>query len=191
MSKRLPYPKFEAATGAKYWRSLREQAESPEFQEAILREFPEGASQPPEGVSRRDFFKYMGASMALAGVAACRRPDERILPYSRQPEEFIPGVPLFFATAMPWNGTAIGLLVENHEGRPTKIEGNPLHPESLGGTNTWAQAEVLTMYDPDRSTGPTAKGESRSWDEASAALRALGARHMGQGGKGLAILTEA
>src|SRR5215831_17755154 len=190
MSKRLPYPKFEAATGAKYWRSLREEAESPEVQEAILREFPDGASQPPEGVSRRDFFKYMGASMALAGVAGCRRPDERILPYSKQPEEVIPGVPLYFATAMPWNGTAVGLVVESHEGRPTKIEGNPKHPDSLGGANTFVQADVLNLYDPDRSTGPTEKGNGRTWDDALAALSALGAKHKAQGGKGLAILTE-
>jgi len=154
MSKRLPYPKLEASTGEKYWRSLREEADAPDFQDALLREFPDGASEPPEGVSRRDFFRYMGASMALAGVAACRRPDERILPYAKAPEDVIPGNPLFFATAMGWNGTAIGLLVESHEGRPTKIEGNPRHPESLGATNTFAQAEVLNMWDPDRSDSP-------------------------------------
>ena len=191
MSKRLPYPKFEGQTGEKYWRSLREQADSPALLDEIEREFPDGAAVAPDGVSRRDFFKYMGASVALAGVAACRRPDEKILPYSKQPEEVIPGVPLYFATVMPWNGTAVGLVVESHEGRPTKIEGNPLHPESLGSTNTWIQADVLNLYDPDRSTSPAQKGENRSWGDAVAALRALGAKHRKEGGKGLAILTEA
>jgi len=191
MSKRLPYPKFEGHTGEKYWRSLREHADSPAFQDEVEREFPDGAAVAPDGVSRRDFFKYMGASMALAGVAACRRPDERILPYAKQPEEIIPGVPLYFATAMAWNGTAVGLVVESHEGRPTKIEGNPKHPESLGSTNSWIQADVLNLYDPDRSTGATEKGQDRSWEDTNAALRALGQKHKAQGGKGLAILTEA
>src|SRR5262245_18973798 len=191
MSKRLPYPKFESRHGDRYWRSLRERDESPEFEEALAREFPPGAAEPPEVVSRRDFFRVMGASMALAGVAACRRPEEKILPYSRQPEDVTPGVPLFFATAMPWNGTALGLLVESHEGRPTKIEGNPKHPESLGGANTRAQAAVLNLYDPDRSTAPMTKGQEASWDDAAAALRALGEKHRGAGGRGLAILTEA
>jgi MoCo/4Fe-4S cofactor protein with predicted Tat translocation signal len=190
MSKRLPYPKLESANRDRYWRSLREHDQSPDFQEQLLREFPDGAAEPPEGVDRRDFFRLMGASMALAGVAACRRPDEKILPYSRQPEEVIPGVPLFFATAMPWNGTALGLLVESHEGRPTKIEGNPRHPESLGATNAFAQAEVLNLYDPDRSTAPAEKGQERSWEDASAALRALGQKHRQGEGRGLAILTE-
>jgi molybdopterin-containing oxidoreductase family iron-sulfur binding subunit len=191
MSKRLPYPSLDAARNAVYWRSLRELDQSPDFQEALLREFPDGAAEPPDGVSRRDFFRVMGASMALAGVAGCRRPDEKILPYSRAPEEVIPGVPMYFATAMPWNGTALGLVVESHEGRPTKIEGNPLHPESLGAANTWAQAEVLNLYDPDRSGAPTEKGQARTWDDAAAALRALGDKARAAGGKGLAVLTEA
>jgi molybdopterin-containing oxidoreductase family iron-sulfur binding subunit len=189
MSKRQPYPKFEGPKAEQFWLSLR--ADSPELQEELEREFPDGASEPPEGVSRRDFFRVMGASFALAGVAACRRPDERIVPYAHQPEEVIPGNPLWYATAMPWNGSSIGLLVESHEGRPTKIEGNPRHPESLGGTNTWAQAEVLAMWDPDRSGTPLVGGKPAAWDTAVSGLRALGAQHKAQGGKGLAILTEA
>jgi molybdopterin-containing oxidoreductase family iron-sulfur binding subunit len=189
--KRLPYPKFESPNGERWWRSLRERDPSPDFEEALARELPEGIAEPPEGLARRDFFRVMGASMALAGVAACRRPNEKILPYSRQPEELIPGVPLYFATAMPWNGTAIGLLVESHEGRPTKIEGNPRHPESLGATNSWAQASVLELYDPDRSTAPSQGGTERTWDDASAALRAVGVKHKAAGGRGLAVLTEA
>src|SRR5262249_9136517 len=124
-------------------------------------------------------------------VAACRRPDERILPYAHQPEEVIPGNPLWYATAMAWNGSALGLLVESHEGRPTKIEGNPNHPESLGGTNSWAQAEVLNMWDPDRTDKPLEGGKPSVWESALAGLRGVAAKHKAQGGKGLAILTEA
>ncbi len=190
MSKRLPYPYVKDRSGKRYWRSLRERSDSPALEAAMVREFPPGVADPPDGVSRRDFFRLMGASAALAGVAACRRPDERILPYSRQPEDLVPGVPLFFATAMPWNGTAIGLLVESHEGRPTKIEGNPKHPESLGSLNTWAQASVLDLYDPDRSDSPTENGEPRTWEQAVAALGALGRKSRATQGRGLAILTE-
>ena len=83
----------------------------------------------------------MGASLTLAGVSACtRQPQEAIVPYVRQPEELVPGKPLFYATAMPFAGAGIGLLVENHEGRPTKIEGNPDHPTSRGATDLFAQA---------------------------------------------------
>jgi molybdopterin-containing oxidoreductase family iron-sulfur binding subunit len=191
MSKRLPYPYVkDASAKRRYWKSLRERNDSPSLEAAMTREFAPGVADPPDGVSRRDFFRLMGASAALAGVAACRRPDERILPYSRQPEEVVPGVPLYFATAMPWNGTAIGLVVESHEGRPTKIEGNPKHPESLGSVNSWAQASVLNLWDPDRSGEPTENGEPRSWEAASTVLAALGKKFAGTGGKGLAILTE-
>src|SRR6266545_7483620 len=100
----------------------------------------------PEGLDRRDLLKFMGASLALAGVTACtRQPDEAIVPYVRQPEEIVPGKPLFFATAMPFAGSGVGLLVESHEGRPTKIEGNPDHPSSLGATDLFAQAAILGL----------------------------------------------
>ncbi len=188
--KRQPYPKALNATGEAYWRSLRERDESPEFQALLAREFPDGAADPPDGVSRRDFFRVMGASFALAGVAGCRRPNEKIVTYARQPEEVIPGVPLFYATAMPWNGTALGLIVQSHEGRPTKIEGNPKHPETLGAANSWAQAEILNLYDPDRSTAPMKAGAESDWEQAAAALVELGAKARTAGGKGLAILTE-
>lgn len=108
------------------------------------------------GDSRREFLKLMGASMALAGVAAtvpgCRRPDHKIYTYSKQvPEEVIPGKPLFYVTAMPrWDGGAEGLLVETHEGRPTKIEGNPLHPMNQGKSTSWSLGSIMCLYDPDR-----------------------------------------
>src|ERR1044072_7668148 len=112
--------------GREYWRSLEAVAETSEFKEFLHREFPQNASEWLDPVGRRGFLKLMSASLALAGVSACtRQPDERIVPYARQPEEEIPGRPLFYATAMPLSGTGLGLLVETHEGRPTKVEGNP------------------------------------------------------------------
>ena len=115
----------------------------------------------------------MGASLALAGAATipgCRRPDHKIMPYSRSvPEEVIPGKPLFFATAMTLGGVATGVLVESHEGRPTKIEGNPDHQASQGATDLYAQGSVLTLYDPDRSQAITQLGEIRPWNAVVAA----------------------
>ena len=133
----------------------------------------------------------MGASLALAGVTGCtRQPDELIVPYVRQPEDVVPGKPLFFATAMSLGGVATGLLVESHEGRPTKIEGNPDHPASLGGTDLFAQASILSLYDPDRSNTITELGDMRPWSGFVAAMRgALSAQAAGKGA-GLRILTE-
>ena len=133
----------------------------------------------------------MGASLALAGVTACtRQPPEKIVPYVRQPEELVPGKPLFFATAMPLGGVATGLLVESHEGRPTKIEGNPDHPGSLGATDVFAQAAVLGLYDPDRSQTLTNVGEIRPWAAFLGTIRAALATQQPVKGAGLRILTE-
>ncbi|WP_437286695.1 TAT-variant-translocated molybdopterin oxidoreductase [Sorangium sp. So ce406] len=192
--KRTPLPLAQDLSGKTYWRSLNELAGSPDFVDAIAREFPPGAIEPPtdgDGVGRRTFLSLMGASLALGGLVGCRRPVEQILPYSRAPEEVIPGQPLFFATALPMMGTAFGVLVESHEGRPTKIEGNPKHPESLGATTIYTQAAVLDLYDPDRSSSPREGANARSWDDAAAFLRSEGDKLRGRGGKGLTILTEA
>ena len=122
--------------GRTYWRSLEELADTPEFREYVHREFPAQASEFTDPAGRRQFLKLMGASIALAGVSACtRQPEERIVPYVRQPEELVPGRPLFYATAMPQGGFGHALLAENHMGRPTKLEGNPDHPASLGATD--------------------------------------------------------
>ncbi|MBK9265023.1 MAG: TAT-variant-translocated molybdopterin oxidoreductase [Polyangiaceae bacterium] len=189
--KRAPYPIQQPDTSGKtYWRSLDELAESPAFAEGLLREFPDGASEPPQGTNRRTFLGIMGASMALGGLAACRRPEEVIVPYTQAPEAMVPGRPLFFSTSIPVMGTAVGLVVESHDGRPTKIEGNPRHPESLGSTSTFVQASVLDLYDPDRSQNPREKGQARTWDEASAFLRKLGDDAKKVNGKGLALLVE-
>src|SRR5438477_10144954 len=127
--------------GPEYWRSLEELAGSAEFREMMHREFPKGASEWLDGVSRRGFLKLMGASMALAGMTACtKQPLEPIVPYVKQPEELIPGRPLFYATAMQLGGYATPLLVESHMGRPTKLQGNAEHHVSLGGTDIFSQA---------------------------------------------------
>jgi molybdopterin-containing oxidoreductase family iron-sulfur binding subunit len=177
--------------GQQYWRSLESVAETPEFKEFLHREFPQNASEWLDPVGRRSFLKLMGASLALAGVSACtRQPTEELVPYVRQPEELVPGKPLFFATAMPLSGAGMGLLVESHEGRPTKIEGNPDHPSSRGATDVYAQASILGLYDPDRSQTLTHLGEIRPFATfAAAAQGALSAGAAGQG-SGLRILSE-
>ena len=184
--------KIEQTRGPEYWRSLEELAGSEEFQRMLHREFPKGASEWLDAVSRRGFLKLMGASMALAGMTACtKQPLEPIVPYVRQPEELVPGRPLFFATAMTLGGYASPLLVESHLGRPTKIEGNPEHPASLGGTDVFAQASILDLYDPDRSQTVTYLGDVRSWGSLLQNLRgALNAQKALQGA-GIRLLTQA
>lgn len=177
--------------GSRVWKSLDEAATTPEFQEYLHREFPSNASEWLDPVGRRGFLKLMSASMALAGVTACTvQPEELIVPYVRQPEEEIPGKPLFFATAMTLGGVATGLLVESHEGRPTKIEGNPDHPASKGATDLFAQGSILTLYDPDRSQTVMQMGDVRPWSAAIAAIRGGLSAQSTSKGAGLRILTE-
>jgi MoCo/4Fe-4S cofactor protein with predicted Tat translocation signal len=166
----LDLGKFKKRLGNEYWRSLDELSRE-DFEQAVEAEFPAGALALERGVDRRDFVKLMGASMALAGLAACNRPAEKIVPYVRQPEGLIPGKPIFFASAMPISGYAHGVLVESHMGRPTKIEGNPDHPSSLGSTNAFMQASILGLYDPDRSQVVRHLGEISTWSEFLAALQ--------------------
>src|SRR6478736_620880 len=136
-----------ATRGPEYWRSLEELAGSAEFREMMHREFPKGASEWLDAVSRRGFLKLMGASLALAGMTACtRQPLEPIVPYVRQPEGLIPGKAMSYATAFTLGGYAAPLLVTSREFRPIKIEGNPEHQASLGGTDIYAQASILDMY---------------------------------------------
>lgn len=162
----------------RYWRSAEDFAGDPGYREFVHREFPEGASElafGEQGETRRGFLKMMGASLALAGAATipgCRRPDHKIVPYSaNEPEHVIPGKPLYFATSMPLpGGGAEGLLVETHQGRPTKIEGNPLHPVNRGKSSVWSQASILETYDPDRLKFPRYDNPARgrldaTWDD--------------------------
>src|SRR6202161_2199897 len=177
-------------TGPEYWRSLEELAGSAAFQEALHREFPKGASEWVDSVSRRGFLKVMGASMALAGMTGCvRLPRGPIVPDVRQPEEVIPGRPQFYATAMTLGGYASPLLVESHLGRPTKIEGNDRHPASLGGTDIFAQASILGLYDPDRSQSVMSMGDQRSWQSFLTAIRGPLSAQKALQGSGIRILT--
>jgi molybdopterin-containing oxidoreductase family iron-sulfur binding subunit len=183
--------RLEGSRGREYWRSLEAVSETPEFKEFLHREFPQNASEWLDPVGRRGFLKLMGASLTLAGISACtRQPDEAIVPYVRQPEELVPGKPLFYATAMAFAGAGVGLLVESHEGRPTKIEGNPDHPTSRGATDLFAQASILDLYDPDRSQTITHLGEVRTFDAFVAALRDVLAAQQPARGAGLRILSE-
>ncbi len=177
------------------WRSLEERANAPAFRQQLRDRYPHLAALVLEPASRRGFLKLLGASLAMAGLAGCRRPEERIVPHARRPEGREPGEAEHYATAMDLGGAALGLLVTSVDGRPIKVEGNPLHPASLGATSALAQAAILEMYDPERSTAVARRSggsrEERTWhdwaafaDEHFAALRA-------SGGQGLAVLTEA
>jgi molybdopterin-containing oxidoreductase family iron-sulfur binding subunit len=175
----------------KYWRSFEELANTQEFQAFVEDEFPNRTPDWNDPGSRRKFLTLMGASALLAGASACTvQPPESIVPYVRQPEEFVPGKPLFYATAVTGpGGVATGLLVESHLGRPTKIEGNPQHPASLGATDTFMQASVLNLYDPDRSQTALHNGYISTWGAFITAL--IGVRDVAglKQGEGLRILT--
>ena len=183
--------KLDNTRGREYWRSIESVAETPEFKEFLHREFPQNASEWLDPAGRRNFLKLMGASLALAGVSACtRQPIEELVPYVRQPEELVPGKPLFYATAMPMSGAGMGLLVESHEGRPTKIEGNPDHPSSRGATDIFAQAAILGLYDPDRSQALTNLGEISPFGTFTGAAQSMLASQRPSQGAGIRILTE-
>ncbi len=183
--------KLQSKTGKQYWRSLEELAEDPRFEELLHNEFPRQApSEWDEGVDRRDFLRLMAASLAFAGLSGCgRTPEQTIVPYVKQPDGLVLGKPQFYATVMPFGADAIGLLVESHEGRPTKIEGNPEHPSSLGATNVFAQASVLNLYDPDRAQTVTNYGEIRTWAQFLDAAQAIAAEMKATNGAGFRILT--
>jgi molybdopterin-containing oxidoreductase family iron-sulfur binding subunit len=177
------------APRGRFWKSLDELSGTPAFLEYLHREFPEQASVFEDPKGRREFLTLMGASLALAGLTACtKQPEEKILPYVRQPEGLVPGRPLFFASAYGPDGYARGILVESHEGRPTKIEGNPDHPTSLGASDVFGQAHVLGLYDPDRAKAVFYVGEERSWADFRAALGEILAKQKPRRGAGLRFL---
>ncbi len=183
--------RLESSHGPKYWRSLEEVAETAEFQTFLDDEFPNRTPDWNEPLNRRNVLRVMGASLALAGLTACtKQPAELIVPYVRQPEDIVPGNPLFYATAIPHYGVGTGVLVESHMGRPTKIEGNPDHPASLGACDMFGQASVLALYDPDRAQVVTHNGDIGTWGSFVAALTA--AREVAglKKGDGLRILSE-
>jgi MoCo/4Fe-4S cofactor protein with predicted Tat translocation signal len=173
-----------------FWQSLEELSETKEYREFLEHEFPHDTAKNPEGIDRRDVLKLAAASAALAGLSACTKlPTEKIVPYVRPPEEIIPGRPLFYATSMQLAGVATGLLVESNMGRPTKIEGNPEHPGSLGGTDVFSQASVLTLYDPDRSQTVIHEGRISDWSTFGVAMADVRGQQSPKG-SGLRILTE-
>jgi MoCo/4Fe-4S cofactor protein with predicted Tat translocation signal len=184
--------KLSAAQGPQYWRSLEELAAKPEFEELLHREFPRQASEwVGDNVSRRNFLQLMSASLALAGLSGCTKmPTQKIVPYVRQPEEMVLGRPQYYATAFTMNGCAHPVLACSHQGRPTKIEGNPEHPASKGATDLFAQASILDLYDPDRSQVNLYQGNSRPWGAVLAGLAAPLASQMANGGAGFRLLTR-
>ncbi|HET7104951.1 MAG TPA: TAT-variant-translocated molybdopterin oxidoreductase [Terracidiphilus sp.] len=158
--------------GKRLWRSIDELANTPEFQEAVEREFPAAAQEWVDPVSRRGFLKLMGASMALAGLAGCtKQPDEPIYPYVNPPDDIVLGKPMYFATAHPFVTGGIPLLVKSSEFRPIKVDGNPEHAYNRGSSDVYSQGTLLGMYDPDRSQHVTFEGENREWAEFAQALR--------------------
>jgi len=191
----LDLPSFRSRLGEggnrEFWQSIDELSrDEGAFEEFLHREFPQEASSLGSGVDRRDFLRLMGASLALGGLAACTRPVHHIVPYVKSPEDIVPGRPLFFATTMTLAGNAVGLLVETHTGRPTKIEGNPQHPASLGATDPFAQAAVLSLYDPDRSQTVRYLGDTTTWSAFLGALQPVLLAQKDKGGSGLRLLTE-
>lgn len=184
--------RLEQGKGPLYWRSLDQLAETPEFQAFMHKEFPQHVEEiKANPVSRRNFLKLMGASLALAGATACtRQPTEEVVPYVQPPEDIVPGKPLFFASAFTLGGVATGVLVESHMGRPTKLEGNPEHPASLGATDVFAQGSILTLYDPDRSQSIIRRGRIDTYDVFLAEIGQALTDQASKQGAGIRILTE-
>jgi MoCo/4Fe-4S cofactor protein with predicted Tat translocation signal len=181
----------DGARGPEYWRGLEELADTDEFRELVHREFPQAAAEWIDPVSRRRFLQLMGASLALGGLSGCtRQPRESIVPYVKQPEELVLGKPMFFATAVTLRGYANGVIVESHEGRPTKVEGNPEHPASVGATDVFGQASVLDLYDPDRQQALRSPDRIRPWSAFRDVVRAAVDAQRSNRGARLRLLTE-
>src|SRR5258706_3186805 len=175
--------------GRQYWRSLEELSDTEEFQKFLDDEFPNRSTLL--NVDRRTFIKYMGASMALAGLAGCRYlPGEHIVPFWKQPEDYVLGDTVRYATAATFGGYAMGLLVTSHEGRPTKIEGTHNYRASLGATSAIAQATILDLYDPNRSQNVMHDGAVATYEDFVAAAHDLLENEKATGGAGIRILTE-
>jgi MoCo/4Fe-4S cofactor protein with predicted Tat translocation signal len=193
--------------GKKYWRSLEELADTPQFREFVAREYPQQYQEWHDPIERRTFMKLMGASLALAGLSGCVfQPPEKIVPYVKQPEESVPGKALFYATAVPLFGAATPVLVRSNEGRPTKIEGNPDHPNNRPGefppedpardprgssaTDIFSQASILSLYDPDRSDSIRFRDDIRTWTAFVGDMRSAVDEQRPKQGAGIRFLTE-
>ena len=186
--------KLDGDAGRHFWRGLEELAGTQDYTDSLDHEFPRDPAKEtrePGGITRRDALKWMGASAAFAGLTACTKlPAEKIVPYVNPPEEIIPGKPLFYASTMPFDGFGTGVVVESHMGRPTKIEGNPDHPASLGAADLFAQASILNLYDPDRSKVVLASGQIGSWSDFLAVGDKTRQKYLANKGAGLRLLTE-
>lgn len=184
---------LQQARGKQFWRSLDQLVDTSAFRELVAREFPQGASELADPVSRRTFLKLMGASLALAGLSGCtfaiKQPQEQVAPFARAPRDQIPGIPNYYATAVMLDGFALGVTVKSHEGRPTKIEGNPVHPASLGATDAFAQAELLALYDPDRPETVRRSGLLSTWETFVGAITETLQVQRTLQGQGLRLLT--
>ena len=178
--------------GQSYWRTLEELAQSEEVQRVVEQEFPSAASLLTSGLSRRDFLRIMSASLALAGLGACaNKPSEQILPYIQAPEDLVAGKSVEYATAFTLGGYGIGVLVKSFEGRPIKLEGNPQHPANLGGTNPFAQASILNLYDPERSQVVRRSNGISTWEDFVTSVRSRLDLQRPKAGAGLRLLTGA
>ncbi|NNE98031.1 MAG: TAT-variant-translocated molybdopterin oxidoreductase [Pyrinomonadaceae bacterium] len=176
--------------GRDYWRSVEEFIDAPEFEEFVKREYPSHAEEWDSSLSRRNFLKVMGASLAFAGLSGCViQPAEKIIPYVNTPDGMTPGKPQYFATSMTVGGIATGLLARSNEGRPTKLEGNPDHPGSLGATDVLAQTSILDLYDPDRSQEISNRGIAKGWQTFSREIRTKIDENRDNGGAGIRFLT--
>lgn len=153
----------DASPRKRFWRSVQHLEADPGYSAFTESELMTGAQGSPGDSSRRQFLQLMGASMALAGLTACRKPVEHIMPFVRKPEDMVPGVPLQYATGMEFRGALRPLVVESTDGRPTKVEGNPEHPESNGSSGIFEQASLLALYDPDRSQQVLRNGDGSTW----------------------------
>ncbi|MEM6329177.1 MAG: TAT-variant-translocated molybdopterin oxidoreductase [Planctomycetota bacterium] len=179
---------------SKYWRSLDELEQSSEFQEFLHREFPQAASEVPDGVSRRRWMQLMGASFTLAAVSGCRWETQKFAAFSERPEGYVPGTHTKFATSVELAGAPKHLLVTCYDGRPIKVEGNPEHPSSLGGTDSYSQALTLSLYDPDRQSvlleRDSRQTYSRTWTDFENAAQGIVGKLVETSGAGLAVLMQ-
>ena len=185
--------KLAGPDAPRFWQSLEELSNTKDFRNFLENEFPANTELDRKTFSleRRDVLKLMAASAAMAGMSACTKlPTEKIVPYAHPPEEIIPGRPLFYATSFTQHGVSSGVLVESHTGRPTKIEGNPDHPGSLGGTDLFTQASIFGLYDPDRSQTVLKEGGVSSWADFAAELGNTRTHLLTTKGAGLRILTK-
>ncbi len=192
MKIKISHPEAKEPLGPRYWRSLDDLAENVEFKQWLYREFPRGAAELEEGVDRRHFLKIMAASFALAGfgLSGCRREERKILPYNKQPEQVIPGRSLYYASSMPGVWEHEPLVIETHEARPTKIEGNPSYLPHGGSTSLFAQASVLGLYDPERFSPGRKDGQPLSMDQGRDLLASLAQKAQSTQGEGMALLFE-